>query len=139
MRVNWLAVIVSAIALFLFGYLWYGLLFGKMWTAEMAKINPQLGTTMASEWYPFVVTFVMGIFSAYGIARALAWRGDSSLVNGAFIGLSLGLLIFGSMTWLDYAYSHFGVTLGFINVGYVVIGMAIQGAILGAWKLKSAH
>jgi hypothetical protein len=138
MGVNWLAIIVCAVILFLFGYLWYGVLFGKMWMAEMQKINPQFGTTMASEWYPFVVTFVMGILSAYGIARALAWRGSSSPSNGAFIGFSLGLLIFGSMTWLDYAYSNFGATLGFINVGYVAVGMAIQGAILGAWKVKPA-
>ena len=139
MRVNWLAVIVSAIVLFLFGYLWYDVLFGKMWLAEMQKINPQFGTTMTTNYYPFVVSLVMGFFSAYGIARALAWRGDSNLMNGAFIGFSLGLLIFGSMTWTGYAYSGFGATLGWINIGYVAVGMAIQGAILGGWKVKSAH
>jgi hypothetical protein len=41
------------------------------------------------------------------------------------------------MTWLDYAYSGWGITLGFINVGYVAVGMAIQGAILAAWKPKA--
>lgn len=138
MRVNWLAIIASAVVLFLFGYLWYSVLFGKMWIAEMQKVNPQFGTTMAAGYYPYVVSFIMGIFSAYGIARALAWRGDSSMMNGAFIGFSLGLLIFGSMTWVDYAYSNFGATLGWINIGYVAVGMAIQGAILGAWKIKSA-
>ena len=139
MRVNWLAIIVSAVVLFLFGYLWYGVLFSKMWLVEMQKINPQFGQAMAASAYPFIVTFVMSIFSAYGIARALAWRGSSSLMNGAFIGFSLGLLIFGSMTWVDYAYSNFGVALGLINIGYVAIGMGIQGAILGAWGAKSAH
>jgi hypothetical protein len=138
MRVNWLAIIVSAVVLFLFGYLWYDVLFGKMWIAEMQKVNPQFGTTMTSGYYPFVVSFIMGIFSAYGIARALAWRGSSSPMNGAFIGFSLGLLIFGSMTWMDYAYSNFGAALGWINIGYVAVGMAIQGAILGAWKVKPA-
>jgi len=49
----------------------------------------------------------------------------------------MGLLIFGSMTWMDYAYSGFGMTLGWINVGYVGIGLAIQGAILGVWPAKT--
>jgi len=139
MRVNWLAIVVATIALFLFGGLWYDLLFGKLWIAEMAKIAaPNTMTGMASGgWYPFAVSLVAGFFSAYGLARILGWRGDWTVGRGAFIGFSMGLLIFGSMTWMDYAYSGFGATLGWINIGYVAIGMAIQGAILSLMKPKA--
>lgn len=135
MKVNFLAIVVATVVLFLFGGLWYDVLFGKMWMAEMGKIDPQFGTGMGSGgWYPYVISLVMGFFSAYALARILGWRGDWSVGRGAFIGLSMGLLIFGSMTWMDYAYSGFGSTLGWINIGFVAIGMAIQGAILSAWK-----
>lgn len=137
MRVNWLAIVVATIALFLFGYLWYGVLFGNMWVAEMQKINPQFPSGMSANWYPYAVSIVMGFFSAYGVARCIGWRGDVNIGRGAFIGFSMGLLIFGSMTWLGYAYSHFGATLGWINIGFVAIGLAIQGAILGAMKAKA--
>jgi Protein of unknown function (DUF1761) len=80
---------------------------------------------------------VMALFLAYGVALILNWRGDANAARGAYTGFVVGLLIFGSMTWMDYAYEGRGVTLGFINVGYVVVGMAIQGAILGAWRPKS--
>jgi hypothetical protein len=138
MRVNYVAVIVSAVVLFLFGYLWYDVLFGKIWMAEMSKTVPQFMSGMGSAgWYPFVVSLVMGYFTAYALARMFVWRGNLNAGHGAFIGFSMGLLIFGSMTWMDYAYSGFGSTLGWINIGYVAVGMGIQGAILGAWPRKS--
>jgi len=137
MRVNWLAIVVSAIVFFLFGGLWYDVLFGSLWMAQMAKTSAQ--TSAGVTWYPLVVSLVMGFFVAYGLARILAWRGQMNPGRGALIGLSTGLLIFGSMTWMDYAYSGWGSTLGWINVGFVAVGMAIQGAILGAWRAKAAE
>ncbi|HEY5340747.1 MAG TPA: DUF1761 domain-containing protein, partial [Candidatus Aquilonibacter sp.] len=77
--------------------------------------------------YPFIVSLVMAFFLAYGLARVLAWRGEMNPWRGAFIGLSIGLLVFGTMTWMDYAYEGRGVSLGLINIGYVALGMAIQG------------
>ena len=34
-QVNYLAVLVSAIAMIVLGFIWYGPLFGKIWTKEM--------------------------------------------------------------------------------------------------------
>ncbi len=136
MRVNWLAIVIADVVYFLFGYLWYDVLFKAMWIAETSKVNPQY--TMVTGWYPFAVALVMGFFSAYGIARALAWRGDINPTRGAIIGASLGALIFGTMTWMGYAYSGFGMALGWINIGFVVVGLGIQGLILGIMKPKSA-
>jgi hypothetical protein len=139
MRLNWWAIVVSAIALFLFGWLWYDLLFGKLWMAEIARTNGAGATAQmmgASPIYLFSVDFITAFFLAYGLARILHWRGPVGPLEGAWIGFAFGLLIFGSMTWLDYVYSGWGVTLGFLNIGYVAVGMAIQGAILGAWRPK---
>jgi hypothetical protein len=134
MRVNWLAIVVSAIAFFLFGSLWYDLLFGKAWLAATNLTPHQMQSMGGAGAYPLVISLVMAFFLAYGLARILGWRGEMNPVRGALIGLSMGLLIFGSMTWMDDAYEMRGITLGLIDVGYVAIGMAIQGAILGAWR-----
>jgi hypothetical protein len=136
-RVNWLAIAVSAIVFFLIGWLWYGVVFGNAWLAAVGKTQQQMiasGTTA----YPFVVSLVMAFFLAYGVARMLNWRGSVSVWQGGFIGVSMGLLIFGTMTWMDYAYEMRGVTLGLINVGYVVVGMGVMGMIIAAWKPKQA-
>ena len=136
MRINWWAILVADIVLFLFGYLWYDVLFGNVWMATMAGLGQHAG--MGTTWYPFAVSLVTGFFLAYGLARILMWRGPVGWLEGAWIGMAFGLLIFGSMTWMDYAYAGWGMTLGYLNVGYVAVGMAIQGAILAAWKAKAA-
>lgn len=135
-NVNWLAILVSDLVLFLLGWLWYDVVFGNIWVAAMREINPQAG--MALSWYPFVVSLVSGFFLAYGVALILKWRGRVGAFEGAWIGFAFGLLIFGTMTWMDYVYSGFGVTLGLINVGYVAIGMGIVGGILAVWKPKAS-
>jgi hypothetical protein len=135
-NVNWLAILVSDIVLFIFGWVWYDLLFAGAWLAALRSVSPQ--AMMAFTWYPFVVALVSGFFLAYGVALILKWRGPVGLLEGAWIGFAFGLLIFGTMTWLSYAYSGWGAMLGFINVGYVAVGMGIQGAILAAWKPKAA-
>jgi Protein of unknown function (DUF1761) len=133
--VNWWAIVVCAIVFFLLGGLWYDALFGKLWMTEMSKIGSPM---VPGGWYPFAVTLVTGFFLAYGLALILRWRGTVGLLEGAWIGFAFGLLIFGTMTWLDYAYSGWGIILGFINVGYVAVGMAVQGAILAAWRPRAA-
>ncbi|MBV8154287.1 MAG: DUF1761 domain-containing protein [Candidatus Eremiobacteraeota bacterium] len=135
-RVNWWAILVSAIVFFALGALWYGVLFGAAWKTAMGSAGAYAQTGGVTP-YPFVVSFVMAFFLAYGVARVLSWRGDRNPTRGLIIGASLGLLIFGTMTWMDYAFEMRGPMLGFINVGYVVIGMAIQGFILGAWRPRA--
>ena len=137
MRVNWAAIIVSAIVFFLFGWVWYDVLFRTVWSASITSSSLQSMANGGIPAYQLIVAVVTAFFLAYGLARILEWRGDMNPGRGAFIGFSMGLLIFGSMTWMDYAFSNLGVTLGFINVGYVAVGMALQGAILGAWQPKT--
>jgi hypothetical protein len=135
-NVNWSAILVSDIVLFIFGWLWYDVLFRDMWLAALREVTPEASMTVS--WYPFVVALVAGFFLAYGVALILKWRGPVNLFEGAWIGFAFGLLIFGTMTWMDYAYSGWGPTLGFIRVGFVAVGMGIQGAILAAWKPKTS-
>ena len=131
-RVNWWAILVGDIVLFLLGWLWYDVLFGNIYMSAISKVTPQMPS--GSTWYPFAVSLVTGFFLAYGLALILKWRGPVGPLEGAWIGFAFGLLIFGTMTWMDYVYSGWGVTLGLINIGYVAVGMGIQGAILAAWK-----
>ncbi len=135
-KVNWWAILVADIVLFLLGWLWYDILFGTMWMTALREVTPQV--SMSSGWYPFAVSFVGGFFLAYSLALILKWRGPVGPLEGAWIGFAFGVLIFGTMTWMDYVYSGWGMTLGYINVGFVAVGMGVQGAILAAWKAPSS-
>ena len=135
-NINWWAILVADIVLFLFGWLWYDLLFNSAWLTAMGKSAGNMTGDLT--WYPFAVSLVGGFFLAYGLALILKWRGPVGWLEGAWIGFAFGLLIFGTMTWMDYVYSGWGAALGFINVGFVAVGMGIQGAILAAWKPRAA-
>lgn len=139
MRVNYAAIVVSAIVFWIFGFVWYGLLFKSAWYAAAGiSAGAMASGGSGAGIYAMVVSLVMAFFCAYGLARILVWRGDKTVGRGAFIGLSMGLLIFGTMTWMDYAFEMRGATLGWINIGFVAIGMAIMGAILDGWRARAS-
>lgn len=134
-RVNHLAVFISAVVFFLIGSLWYMVLFGQKWmalTGAAGKTAPAMGPTLA-------VGFILSWLLAYVIGIALA---DTSNPNparhGVEFGLFMGIGVFATMTLMDYLFEGRSVTLWLINAGYVVVGMAIMGAIIGAWRKKAA-
>jgi hypothetical protein len=86
----------------------------------------------------FIGSFVLGWALAYVIAIALA---DTTNPNPARHGLEFGVFmslgVFGTMLGLDYIYEGRPLMLWAINTGYVVVGMAMMGAIVGAWRAKA--
>jgi hypothetical protein len=138
-RVNWWAIAVSAVVFFLIGWLWYDVLFGNAWVAALGKTQQQMAAGEANPAYPLILSLAMAFFLSYGVARMLSWLAPMSAMRGAAIGLSMGLLIFGSMTWMDYTYEMRGSTLTLIEVGYVVVGMGVIGLIEGAWRPSRPH
>ena len=132
-RLNHLAVLVSAIAFFIWGALWYTLLFGSMYAALAGKPGGAAGN-MGPQ---FAISFVMGWLLSYVTAIAL---GDSDNPNpmrhGIEFGIFMGIGIYATMTLTNFAYEGRSYALWAINAGYVVTGMAIIGAIIGAWMKK---
>lgn len=134
-RINHLAVFVSAIVFFILGWVWYDLLFGRLWMS----LSGHVVTASASSMIPqFVASFVLGWALAYVIGIALA---DTSNPNparhGIEFGIFMGVGIFGTMLGVMYIYEGRPLALWAINTGYVVVGMAIMGALVGAWQKKA--
>jgi hypothetical protein len=131
-RINHLAVLVSAIVFFLLGWLWYDALFGRTWMALTGHV-----ATTAPMTSLLVTGFLLGWVLAYVVGIALS---DTTHPNparhGMEFGIFMGLGVFGSMLALDYLYEGRSFALWAINTGYVVVGMAIMGAIVGAWKKR---
>ncbi|MEI8048028.1 MAG: DUF1761 domain-containing protein [Bacteroidota bacterium] len=129
---NWLAIIVSTLAFFGFGAVWYSpLAFGKMWmketgiTAEAAtKVNmvKTMGLTLV---FSFIMALNLALF-----------------MNSPEIGASQGAMygFFTGFGWIAMAifvsgqYEFRSTRYMLINAGYNVVGLTIMGLILGAWK-----
>jgi len=130
---NYLHVLVAAVAGFLVGWVWYSALFGKAWAAEM-KITeemmkegkPKMPLMMAKS---FLYTFV----STIGLAMVLAFHPVPTWLKGAEIGAAVGLLIVGARYLSRGTWERTSCKLNAINVGHEVVMFAVQGAILAAW------
>jgi hypothetical protein len=104
---------------------------GAIWMTQIGKS----ATGMSAMTSQFVISFLLDWLLAYVVGIALA---DSTnprpARHGIEFGVFMGLGIYGTMTLMNYIYEGRSFTLWLINAGYVVIGMAIMGAIIGAWK-----
>ena len=122
--------LVSAVAYYLLGRLWYGPLFGGTWSA---LVHPPPAAT-ASDPVPLIVAAAVSLVLAYVTAIALAARDDRTAGDGARFGLLMGLGLVAATMLEYYLYEGLPVTLWLINAGYVVVGLVMVGAIVGGWK-----
>jgi len=134
-RINHLAVFVAAIVFFLWGGLWYDVLFKNLWTAAIAHVM----STALPPPSPalFVSSFVLGWILAYGTAMALTRRPDDQTAQqGVSFAIFMGIFLYGTMTYQMRLYEGIPFALWAIDFGYVLLGFAIVGAIVGGWKKK---
>ena len=136
MKTNYLAVIVAAIAYWLLGAIWYGVVFGEAWmalehmTAEQARsMNPVL---------PYVITLALNVLIAYALAQICIWRNAHTLGRGASVGVLLWVGFVGPVTFTTYMYEMRPKELFAINQFFPLAGFVLMGGILGAWKKKGA-
>jgi surface polysaccharide O-acyltransferase-like enzyme len=136
MKTNYAAVFIAAIAYWLLGAVWYGMLFSKPWMAlenisvEQAKsLNPVL---------PYVITFILNLLIAYALAQICTWRNANTAGRGASVGVLLWIGFVGPITYTTYMYEMRPKELFAINQFFPLAGLVLMGAIIGAWTKKSA-
>lgn len=132
--VNYPAVIVSAVAHFVLGAIWFTIL-QKPWLAAIGKTMDQL-TAQGNATVGYVVAFVSNLVMAWILARMMIATGRTTVAGGMALA---GLL------WAGFTATTMATAFVFeartpeafaIIAGYPLIGMLVMGAILGAWKKK---
>jgi hypothetical protein len=136
MKTNYAAVVVAAIAYWMLGAVWYGVLFSKPWmelehmSMEQAKsMNPVL---------PYVITLLLNLVIAYVVAQICVWRNANTVGRGAAVGVLLWVGVVGPITFTTYMYEMRPHLLFAINEFYPLAGLVLMGSILGAWTKKTA-
>jgi len=136
MKLNYPAILVSAIAYWMLGALWYGLLFGSRWmvleniTVEQARAG---GSAL-----PYLISFVLDLLIAFVLAQLCSWRNANTAGRGAAVGVLLWIGIAGPITYTTYMYEMRPKELFAINEFYSLVGLCLMGIILGAWTKKAA-
>ena len=138
MKINWIAVLVAAIAHWLLGAVWFTT-FSKPWMAGLRLPPEVLQAYMAHpDFWPYLIALLCNIILAYIIARLLGMGAGHNLFRGIRIGLLVGLAACVAMV-TELAFEMMGRSFMVIAAGYPLVGCILMGFILGAWKPKRAE
>jgi len=136
MRTNYPAVIVAAIAYWVLGAVWYGVLFSKPWMA-LEHITIEQAQSV-SPVIPYIVSFLLELLIAYSLAQICIWRNANTAGRGASVGVLVWIGFVGPIALMTYMFEMRPRALFAINEFYPLAGLVLMGAILGAWKKKIA-
>jgi hypothetical protein len=133
--INYLAVLVSGIAAWGLGTLWYsGILFGKSWQKELGFTDEYIREGNMA--LIFGSSLVMMIIMALGMAMLISGHGENEIdwMSGMFHGLYIGVFFVGTSMAINLLYQRKSFKLWAIDGLYQILFLAIMGAILGAWQ-----
>ncbi len=128
---NGYAIVLAAAASFMFGWLWYGVLFSGAWLEACGKSPEEVKGTPGAT--PFIISFVGLVIMACvlaGVLRHIAALGvtmRSGAVTGAFMWLGF---VITTMT-VNNAFRGAKRQLTLIDGGHWLGVLILQGAILG--------
>lgn len=134
-HVNILAVIVSGVAFWILGALWFGLLFGKTWGSELEKHGVKISEPgkggMAGK---FIGTFIMETLVAFGCSVLIWFMGIETLAQAIKLGLGVGICLAALPMMIAYSWESRPMKLVLIDIGYPILGITICMIILTLWK-----
>ena len=135
--INHLAVWVSAIVFFVWGYVWFSVLFKNQTMALLSQGAASGAQMNSSSPMPYIIGFLMALVLAYGTAIALADSERASAGHGISFGLFMGVVFYASTTLTTTLFSMRPIGLWLLDVGWALIGFSLVGAIIGGWKPKA--
>lgn len=133
-RINYLAVLVSAIAGMVLGGIWYSpAVFGAKWMAAAGLTAPPEESMMKAYALGFIVALVVAFCLALliDLVKGESWRCGVSVAIVCWLGFAATVradnVIFGGRP----------IGLFWIDGGYDLVSYIVMGAIIGSW-LKRA-
>ncbi len=126
----------------MFGFLWYGPLFGKTWAREM-KFPPDFKPTNAQMTRAMILMVVGAFLTAFVLVhstevwRASAWKAGADkpawqygFFGGFFTWLGFYVpLLFSGVAWEGKSWKLFA-----INAIHYLVALQVVGAILAHWR-----
>ena len=136
-HVNYLAVLVAAVVIFVLGGLWYSkMLFAKRWIVLMGKSEEELKASSASANMPlmFIGAFICGFLIAGTLAIVVNHFPPYTAARGAEIGVACWLGFAATTSFATALFSMQPKQLWLINSGYNLVSFVLAGIILSLWR-----
>ncbi len=136
LEVNWLAVLVSAIASMVIGFIWYGPLFGKQYSSamgfdQMDEVKRQEMRKGMAKMY--IVQFIASLATFFVLAVFITNLGMMSAIGGLTVGFWIWAG-FGLPWELGRAIWGGKMSLFWISVSHILANLLVAGLIIGYWS-----
>jgi hypothetical protein len=128
--VNWIAVVVAALAGFAVGGIWYGPVMGKKWMGAVGLTEEQIASGNMSAIYGGA--FAFSLLASWTLAHTFAsYMVDMSLAVKTMtaFGVALGFVVPAIGT--NYLFSQKSKALFFIDASYWILFYTTMGVIHG--------
>jgi Protein of unknown function (DUF1761) len=138
--VNYLAVLVAAVVMFMLGGLWYSpVLFAKRWIALQGRTEEQERAQAAAANMPlmYASAFVCSLITAIVMAHILAHMASimpTGAVHGAFFGFMAWIGFVAPTSYATALFSGKPKQLWLIDSMYYLVSFVLAGLILAAWR-----
>jgi hypothetical protein len=127
--INYLALLVAAVAKSVLGSIWYPLL-GKQWRdlagVTLEQVKEGMGKAM-------VVDLVGNYVMAFVLVHAVHYAGAKGIGEGAAIGFFNWLGFIAMVTLGSVFFERRPMKLWFINNVYLAVSLMVMGAIVAVW------
>lgn len=136
-RLNWVAILVAAIAAFIFEALWFSI-FMNEWLAGIGRTKEWLVGTGLNPAVQYATAILCSIVVAVVLTICIQSSGEQTAPRGVLCGAVIWFGFIATSWAKAYIFEVRGFHIYFIYTGYYLIELMLIGAIVGAWKKKPA-
>ncbi len=132
--INYLAVLVAAIASMVVGFLWYGPLFGKQWVQLMNFDKKKIDATKKKGMgKTFAIAFISTLIMSYILAHFVDYTQAKTVAEGAVAGFWIWLGFIATVQLGIVLWEGKPLKLYLINATHYLVTLVIMSAILAVW------
>ncbi|HZJ60066.1 MAG TPA: DUF1761 domain-containing protein [Chitinophagaceae bacterium] len=132
-QVNWLAVLIGALAYFFLGAIWYSALFRNAWI-KATGVNANDPNARKGFAGIMIASFITILITTIGLALIITRIGPGGWMTGCKIGLIAGVCFSAATICNSYLYEKRPIALSTINSLYNIVGCVLAGIIIAIWK-----
>jgi hypothetical protein len=133
-HVNYLAILVSGVVIFILGGLWYSVIFKKTWIALMGIPEEKMKEGAGAMPVLFLMAFLCALIQSWILAIVINHFTPFSIARGAMVGTICWIGFAAPTSFATAIFSMTKKPLWLINSAYNLVSFIAAGMILSVWQ-----
>jgi hypothetical protein len=130
---NWLAILCAGAAYWVLGFVWYSLLFGKIWGAEQERFRGDRASAGGSMGPKLISTFVSNLIAAAAMAYLIKRTGVADMNHALRLAAATGVGFAGTAVTIISVWESKPTKIWLIDASFYFIGAILLAVIFVSW------